>query len=158
MKKIGATVGLFAIIVASFAIVLQAEEKKTEAPKETMPADEKMSSSVMYMTPDQAKFIERMPGVSQAVIWGDQNKGKYGCYTKMTPGFVAGWHTHTDDTWIVVISGAYMYKDEAGEKRVAAGEFIFIPGGHKHHSGGDPKEGALFYSEGVGAFDLVPVK
>ena len=158
MKKVGAALCLLAIIVASFAIILQAEDEKTEVQKEAMPAKEKMSATSMYMTPEHAKFTEMMPGVSQAVIWGDPTKGKYGCYTKMAPGFDAGWHTHTADSWIVVLKGAYMYKDEAGEKRVAAGEFMFIPGGHKHQSGGDPKEGALFYDEGAGAFDLVPVK
>jgi len=30
--------------------------------------------------------------------------------------------------------------------------------GHKHWSGGDKKEGATFYQEGSGKFDLIPVK
>ena len=67
-------------------------------------------------------------------------------------------HTHSSDTWIVVMKGAYLYKDENGEKRVAKGDFIRIPAGHKHWSGGDKKDGALFYEEGAGKFDLVPVK
>ena len=56
-----------------------------------------------------------------------------------------------------MIKGAYMYKDEAGEKRVGAGSFL-LPGGHKHWSGGDPREGALFYEEYPGKFDLIPAK
>jgi len=32
------------------------------------------------------------------------------------------------------------------------------PGGHKDWSGGDKTEGALFYQEGAGNFDLVPAK
>jgi quercetin dioxygenase-like cupin family protein len=67
-------------------------------------------------------------------------------------------HTHTSDVWIVVLKGAYLYKDDAGEKRVAAGDFLRVPGGHKHWSGGDAKEGALFYAESSGKFDLIPVK
>ena len=35
---------------------------------------------------------------------------------------------------------------------------IFIPGDHKHWSGGDKTEGALFYQEGSGKFDLIPAK
>jgi len=31
-------------------------------------------------------------------------------------------------------------------------------GGTKHWSGGDAKEGALFYQEGLGKFDINPVK
>ena len=34
------------------------------------------------------------------------------------------WHTHTADVWIVGIKGAYLYKDEAGEKRVGPGDFF----------------------------------
>ena len=51
-----------------------------------------------------------------------------------------------------------MYKDDAGEKRVAARDFIRVLGAHKHWSGGDKKEGALFYSESSCKFDLIPAK
>jgi quercetin dioxygenase-like cupin family protein len=67
-------------------------------------------------------------------------------------------HIHTSDVWLVVIKGAYLYKDEVAEKRVGPGDFIRIPGGHKHWSGGDKAEGALFYQEGSGKFDLIPAK
>lgn len=53
----------------------------------------------------------------------------------------AGMHTHTNDIWIVVVKGAYLYKDEAGNKRVGAGSFLRVSGGKKHWSGGDPKRG-----------------
>ena len=33
-----------------------------------------------------------------------------------------------------------------------------VPGGHKHWSGGDKSEGALFYEESDKKFDFVPVK
>jgi quercetin dioxygenase-like cupin family protein len=67
-------------------------------------------------------------------------------------------HTHTNDVWIVVLKGAYLYKDEAGEKRVGTGDYLRVPGGHKHWSGGDKNEGALFYEEASGKFDLIPAK
>ena len=70
----------------------------------------------------------------------------------------AGTHTHTSDLWLVVIKGAYLYKDDAGDKRVGPGEFLWIPGGHKHWSGGDKTEGAFFYEEGSKKFDLIPAK
>jgi hypothetical protein len=50
----------------------------------------------------------------------------------------------------VPIKGAYLYKDEASEKRVGPGDFLLVPGGHKHWSGGDRTEGALSYEEGSG--------
>ena len=116
------------------------------------------AKKVVFASPDQAKFTEMNPGVSMAAIWGDANTGAHGTFTKFVPGFDAGMHTHTNDVWIVVVKGAYLYKDDAGEKRVAAGGFLRVPGGHKHWSGGDQKEGALFYEESSGKFDLIPAK
>jgi len=96
--------------------------------------------------------------VSMAPIWGDSNAGAHATFTKFTPGYDAGMHTHTNDVWIVVVKGAYLYKDDAGAKRVGAGDFLRVPGGHKHWSGGDKKEGALFYEESSGKFDLIPAQ
>jgi quercetin dioxygenase-like cupin family protein len=115
--------------------------------------------SVLYVAAEQAKFDQSpMPGVSMATVWGDPSKGPHGTYTKFAPGYDAGMHTHSSDVWIVVIKGAYLYKDESGEKRVGPGDFIRVPGGHKHWSGGDKAEGALFYEEGSGKFDLIAAK
>jgi quercetin dioxygenase-like cupin family protein len=114
--------------------------------------------SVVYTSAEKATFKSQMAGVSMANIWGDPDKGAHATYTKFAPGYDAGMHTHTNDVWIVVIKGAYLYKDSDGEKRVGPGEFIRVPGGHKHWSGGDKMEGALFYEEGSGKFDLTPAK
>ena len=98
------------------------------------------------------------PNVTAAPVWGDANAGAHGTFSKFVPGYDAGMHTHTNDVWILVIKGAYLYKDDAGEKRVGPGDFLRVPGGHKHWSGGDKKEGALFYEESSGKFDFVPAK
>jgi quercetin dioxygenase-like cupin family protein len=119
----------------------------------------KNKKSVVYVAADRATFKQSpMAGVSMAVLWGDPDKGPHGTFTKFEPGYDAGLHTHTSDVWLVVIKGAYLYKDEAGEKRVGPGDFIRIPGGHKHWSGGDKSEGALFYEEGSGKFDRIAAK
>jgi quercetin dioxygenase-like cupin family protein len=97
-----------------------------------------------------------MGGVSMQVLRGDPDKGPHATFTKFAPGYDAGMHTHTNDVSLLVIKGAYLYKDEAGEKRVGPGEFLLVPGGHKHWSGGDKTEGALFYQEGSGKFDRIP--
>jgi mannose-6-phosphate isomerase-like protein (cupin superfamily) len=116
------------------------------------------ANQVVFASPDQAKFTEVRKGSSMAPIWGDANMGAHGTFTKFVPGFDAGTHTHTNDVWLVVIKGAYLYKDDNGEKRVGPGDFIRVPGGHKHWSGGDKKQGALFYEESSGKFDLIPAK
>ncbi len=112
----------------------------------------------VFVSADKATFTEVIPGASRATAWGDPDKGPHGALTKFTPGFDAGTHTHTSDLRIVVIRGAYPYETDAGQTRVGPGSYLFVPGGIKHWSGGDPKEGALFYQEGLGKFDLNPVK
>jgi quercetin dioxygenase-like cupin family protein len=149
MTKSQIVSGMAALVIAAASVGV------AQAPKESS----KNKKSVIYVAAEQATF-KRSPtaGVSMAVLWGDPDKGAHGTFTKFAPGYDAGMHTHTSDLWLVVIKGAYLYKDEAGEKRVAPGDFIRIPGGHKHWSGGDKTEGALFYQEGSGKFDLIPAK
>jgi quercetin dioxygenase-like cupin family protein len=144
-------------IAAAVAVVTPigiAQEKAAKA-KKTAAGKTK---EVVYMSAENATYKETQPGVSMAVVWGDPDKGAHGTFTKFVPGFDAKTHTHTNDVWLVVLKGAYLYRDEAGDKRVGPGEFIRIPGGHKHWSGGDPTEGALFYQEGSGKFDLIEAK
>jgi len=114
---------------------------------------------VIYASSAKATY-KPMPtgGASMGVLAGDPEKGAHKTFTKFEPGYDAGMHSHTNDVSIVVIKGAYLYKDEAGEKRVGPGEFLLVPGGHKHWSGGDKTEGALFYEEGSGKFDVIPAK
>jgi glyoxylate utilization-related uncharacterized protein len=107
----------------------------------------------------KATYKELAPGASGSVVWGDMDNGPHGTFTKFVPGASFPLHTHTSNMRIVVLKGAYVYKPENGpEVRVSAGHYIFIPGGDRHVSGGDAKEGALFYQTSDGKFDLNPVK
>jgi quercetin dioxygenase-like cupin family protein len=149
MKKSLIVLGMAALIIAAASV--GGAQAQTESAKNKKP--------VIYVAAEQATFKQSpMAGVSMAVLWGDPDKGPHGTFTKFEPGYDAGMHTHTSDVWLVVIKGAYLYKDEAGEKRVGPGDFIRIPGGHKHWSGGDKTEGALFYQEGSAKFDLIVAK
>ena len=121
-------------------------------------ADQEQSSGVIFAHSRTAKYSQLVPGVSSYVAWGDTANGPFGGFTRFRPGYDAGMHTHTADVLLVVLRGAYLYRDDAGAKRVGPGDFMRIPGGHKHWSGGDRKEGALFYQETFGKFDLIPVK
>jgi len=123
-----------------------------------MQGQQDQSNGVVFVSADKANFAEAQKGVSMAALWGDADKGAHATFTKFQPGFDAGMHTHTNDVWIVGVKGAYLYKDENGEKRVGPGSFLRVPGGHKHWSGGDPKQGALFYEESSGKFDSIPAK
>jgi quercetin dioxygenase-like cupin family protein len=141
--------GIGTLIIGMAACVVQAQKASTS----------NTTKNVIYVAADSATFKQSPAGgVSLATLWGDPDRGAHGTYTKFDPGYDAGMHTHTSDVWIVVVKGAYLYKDEAGDKRVGPGDFLRVPGGHKHWSGGDKTEGALFYEEGSGKFDLKPAK
>ena len=119
------------------------------------------ADKVVFVSSSNANYTEMQgtrASVSTAPIWGDAGTGAHGTFNKFVPGYDAGIHSHTNDVWIVVTKGAYLYKDDAGEKRVGPGDFLKVPGGHKHWSGGDKKEGALFYEESSGKFDFIPAK
>jgi hypothetical protein len=114
---------------------------------------------IVHVDSAKATYKELAPGASAVVLWGDMDKGPYAAFTKFVPGANHALHTHTNDIRIVVLEGAYLYKPEKGEqKRVAEGEYLFIPGGDRHASGGDAEEGVLFYQESSGKFDLNFVK
>ena len=150
MKKLLIVSEVVALVVAAASVGVTQTQKTASTHKK----------AAIYVTAEQATF-KQMPavdGVSMATLWGDPDKGAHGTYTKFTPGYDAGMHTHTSDIWIVGIKGAYLYKDDAGEKRVGPGDFLRVPGGHKHWSGGDKTEGAVFYEEGSGKFDSIPAK
>jgi len=113
------------------------------------------SKKTVFVDSGKAQFKDVVPGVKKVVLWGDHDAGPYGAFTKFEPGLTNAMHTHTSDLRIVVLRGAYIYKPQNGEeKRVGAGSYISIPGGDVHVSGGDPKEGALFYEESSGKFDI----
>ena len=144
MKKSLILSGVAALIIAASLSVVQAQ---------------KANKDVIYVSAANATFKPSPTGgASMAAIWGESDKGPHATFTKFVPGYDAGMHSHSSDISIVVIKGAYLYKDEAGEKRVGPGDFLRVAGGHKHWSGGDKTEGALFYEEGAGKFDSTPAK
>lgn len=146
MKKTLLTIGVATTLMMAWSIGrMQGQQDQSKG-------------DAIFVSADQANYHDMGNGVSMAAIWGDADKGAHATFTKFAPGYDAGQHTHTNDVWLVVVKGAYLYKDAAGSKRVGAGSFLRVPGGWKHWSGGDPKEGALFYEESSGKFDSIPAK
>jgi quercetin dioxygenase-like cupin family protein len=115
----------------------------------------------VFVESGKAEFKEIVPGVKKRVLWGNHDKGPYGAFTKFDPGLTNPLHTHSSEVRIVVLQGAYIYRPRNGaEQRVGPGSYISIPAGNVHVSAADAKEGALFYEESPGKFDLkvVPEK
>jgi quercetin dioxygenase-like cupin family protein len=113
----------------------------------------------VHVDSGKVTYKETSPGVTVSTVWGDPDKGPYGAFTKFAPGTKVALHTHPNDIRLVVLKGAYIYKPEKGaEIRVGPGQYLFLPGGDRHESGGDAKEGALFYDTGTGPFGLDMVK
>src|SRR5918999_1098443 len=114
--------------------------------------------AVTFASSEKVAYTERMAGASAGAAWGDPDEGAHSGFTKFVPGFDAGMHSHTNDLSLVVLKGAYLYRDEAGEKRVGPGEFLRIPGGHKHWSGGEKRGGGRFFPQTTREIDFVPAK
>lgn len=145
--------GVLAITGLVWSATAQDKKAKPDKPEKVEKLDK---ADPLFVSADQAKFKDVVPGVSAAVLSGDPDKGAYSRFTKFAPGTPFAMHTHSSEMRIVVIKGAYLYKPEKGEeRRVSSGCYLKIPAGEKHASGGDEKEGALFYEESTGKFDLV---
>ena len=147
------TMAYVATILCSAASLLGAQQQQ---PSQTVSA-----AKVVYMSSTKANYahVPNTP-ITEAPLFGDANAdGEHGAFTAFPPDFDAGgWHVHTNTVNLVVLRGVYIYRDENGEKRVGPGEFIRIPGGHRHWSGSDAKEGAVFYMHQLGRMDQTAVK
>ena len=94
------------------------------------------------------------------IAWGNRGEGPSGAFVQFGPGNpdAAILHIHTNDTRVIGIRGAYIYRSQDGtEQRVGPGQYLFIPGGLPHVSFGDPQEGALIYEESLARFDAIAV-
>lgn len=110
---------------------------------------------VVHVDSATASYTELSPGASGATVWGDEKNGPHAAFTKFAAGSQFALHTHTNDLRIVVLKGAYVYKPQDGEEiRVSAGQYLLIPGGARHATGSDAKNGALFYQEADAKFDI----
>lgn len=134
-------------LVAGWTIVAWFDQDEKQEPQkaEALPAD-------------QCTYVEVIPGVERAVLWGDPDRGAYGAFTRMKPGFTKERHTHSSDIRMIVLRGAYIYGGDAGEVRVGKDSYFLLPANTPHTTAADEKEGALFYEESPGKFDLNPSK
>ena len=113
------------------------------------------AETAVHVSSGSAEFTEVAAGVETKVLWGDRDSGPYGAFTRFAPGIEHSRHAHSNEIRLVVIEGAYVYTPENGDViRVGPGEYLSVPGGTVHVSGGDAAKGALFYESSAGGFDM----
>ena len=53
-------------------------------------------------------------------------------YDSMAPRLGTPYHSHYQDEAWQVVSGEGMFRTDAGAFRIVAGDYVFLPGGHRH--------------------------
>ena len=143
--------------LAAVAVLAQAE-KKMGASKGAASA----ASAALAIPAADLKWmdLDGVPGVKTVDVWGDHNKGAFKGFTKFPAGFTTPLHTHTSTMRIAVVSGTFIHTPEGKpEVRLGPGSYLNQPGGsYKHTTACDKASECVFYIEGDGKFDLIPVE
>ena len=126
----------------------------------TLQAQKKAKKEAVVWPADKIQWedMQGFPGIKVAKLWGDMNKGLYGCFVKFPAGSNHPLHYHTSDVKLVVLSGTWWYTSEGGtETRMGPGSYLLIPGGVRHASGTTADGECTIFQEGSAKFDLFPV-
>jgi quercetin dioxygenase-like cupin family protein len=128
-----------------------AQKSKTKGERVMWTADE--------MKWDTLKSAPPGSGVMDCVLWGNLDKGPFGVLIKFPPGFTTPLHYHSSTLKAVVLKGAYIYVPEKGEeKRLGAGSYFTYPAGDRHSTHSAEDSETIFFVEGSGKFDVVPIE
>ena len=91
-----------------------------------------------------------------AAAYGDLAHGAHGTFIKMPAGFVSKVHTHTDDSWGVVISGVGVNeKPGAPDMALPVGSYWFQKGGERHVTKCISPNECIFFINQSGKFDYL---
>lgn len=100
-----------------------------------------------------------MKGFSVATLWGDPSKGAYGALKKVAAGSDLGWHSHTGDQRVVGVAGVFDFQIEGQPaKELAAGSYVFTPGGVKHSAKCRAGADCVYFEEQSVKSDFIPAK
>lgn len=89
-----------------------------------------------------------------APAYGDLAHGPHGTFIKMPTGYESPIHTHTDDCWGVVVSGAMVVQRPDGpDVPLPVGSYYFQKGGEPHVIKCISPEGCVFFVSQMGKFD-----
>jgi hypothetical protein len=116
------------------------------------------------MSPDDLKWdtLKEAPpgsGVMKALLWGNMEKGPFGAFIKFPAGFKMPLHYHSSGFKAVVVKGAYVYVPEKGEEKVLGpGSYFSYPAKDRHATKSAEDSETIFYVEGTGKFDAIPIE
>ena len=131
------------------------------ASSSTMTAQKKAKKEAVVWPADKIEWMEMkgVPGVKVAKLWGDMEKGSYGCLVKFAAGNNHPLHYHTSDVKVVVLSGTWLYTPQGGtETQMGPGSYLLVPGGVKHTSASSADGECTVFQEGSAKFDMKMVE
>ena len=139
----------FAIVAAALAIGQSKPAAKNGDKTSTKTASAK-AGPVVWNT-DQGKWEDSkaMPGLHQAVITGDPEKGASVVYLKLDPGTQIPWHWHPGAEVVYGNTGTtevHMLHSEQSAK-ITSGSYAKMPGHMIHNAKCVSKEPCTFYLE-----------
>lgn len=96
-----------------------------------------------------------IPGVSNAVVFGDMAKRSSHFYLKYAAGFVAPLHHHSPDHFVTTISGNLVLIVDGKEHSLAPGSFFALTGKKPHAARCDGSEDCVMFVDARGPWDVV---
>jgi hypothetical protein len=92
--------------------------------------------------------------LTAAPAYGDFPHGPHSTLIKMPAGFVSPTHEHTEDCWVVVVSGVMVNKKPDGpDVPLPVGSYYFQKGGEPHVTKCISPNDCLFFISQDGKFD-----
>jgi len=113
------------------------------------------SKPVSELTYGPTGISDGVHGELQAApAYGDLSRGPHGTFIKMPAGYESPTHTHTEDYWAVVVSGAMVNKKPDGaDVPLPVGSYYFQKGGEPHVTKCISPNGCVFFASQDGKFD-----
>ena len=143
------------VVLTALALIspvnAQAQKKIAKGGHVAMPADDLKWDSLKGAPPGS--------GVMSSLLWGNPEKGPFGMFIKFPAGFTMPLHYHSSAFKAVVVKGAYIYVAENGEeKRLGSGSYFSYPAKDRHATKSAEDSETIFYVEGTGKFDAIPIE
>lgn len=111
------------------------------------------------VTQQDLAWVEIIPGVDFAAVYGDWAEGAHAKFARFAPGMVAPLHTHTHAYHGVVVQGEFTnpYPGEQGVV-MRPGDYWYVPAGMAHSNECVSDEPCVFFTYGDALWDVEMVE